>query len=102
MLRRPPRSTPFPTRRSSDLPPRAVERLLEHARAAGAAPSLTTASNPTRRPRGARPAAPARTPGGRSEEHTSELQSHHELVCRQPLEKKNYTPQQTNQSRRRV
>src|SRR5437773_6968408 len=26
----------------------------------------------------------------RSEEHTSELQSHHELVCRLMLEKKNY------------
>src|SRR5437773_3123860 len=26
---------------------------------------------------------------GRSEEHTSELQSHHELVCRLLLEKKN-------------
>src|SRR5437667_933227 len=26
----------------------------------------------------------------RSEEHTSELQSHHELVCRLLLEKKNY------------
>jgi len=26
--------------------------------------------------------------GGRSEEHTSELQSHHELVCRLLLEKK--------------
>src|SRR5437773_6734816 len=32
----------------------------------------------------------ATTPGhlGRSEEHTSELQSHHELVCRLLLEKK--------------
>src|SRR5437773_9118089 len=28
----------------------------------------------------------------RSEEHTSELQSHHELVCRLLLEKKNKTP----------
>src|SRR5437773_2091834 len=27
---------------------------------------------------------------GRSEEHTSELQSHHDLVCRLLLEKKNY------------
>src|SRR5437773_7751721 len=26
--------------------------------------------------------------GRRSEEHTSELQSHHDLVCRLPLEKK--------------
>src|SRR5437773_7296295 len=28
------------------------------------------------------------TPGERSEEHTSELQSHHDLVCRLLLEKK--------------
>src|SRR5437773_8892754 len=28
-------------------------------------------------------------PGSRSEEHTSELQSHHDLVCRLLLEKKN-------------
>src|SRR3970282_2663227 len=28
-------------------------------------------------------------PNGRSEEHTSELQSHHDLVCRLLLEKKN-------------
>src|SRR5437773_7658621 len=28
--------------------------------------------------------------GGRSEEHTSELQSHHDLVCRLLLEKKKY------------
>src|SRR5437773_7834898 len=30
--------------------------------------------------------------GRRSEEHTSELQSHHELVCRLLLEKKNRRP----------
>src|SRR5437773_7515432 len=29
---------------------------------------------------------------GRSEEHTSELQSHHDLVCRLLLEKKNTVP----------
>src|SRR6476646_9249918 len=33
------------------------------------------------------PSSPART-GGRSEEHTSELQSHSDLVCRLLLEKK--------------
>src|SRR5437667_5327349 len=30
------------------------------------------------------------TPVSRSEEHTSELQSHHDLVCRLLLEKKNH------------
>src|SRR6266540_4530251 len=35
------------------------------------------------------PVHPAGAPGGRrSEEHTSELQSHHDLVCRLLLEKK--------------
>src|SRR5260370_25996214 len=33
--------------------------------------------------------------GGRSEEHTSELQSHLNLVCRLLLEKKKTTPQWT-------
>src|SRR5437773_9674306 len=33
--------------------------------------------------------APKENPEERSEEHTSELQSHHELVCRLLLEKKN-------------
>src|SRR5438132_7709432 len=31
-------------------------------------------------------------PGPRSEEHTSELQSHSDLVCRFPLGKKHHTP----------
>src|SRR5437773_8794006 len=33
---------------------------------------------------------PAAETRNRSEEHTSELQSHHELVCRRRHEKKNY------------
>src|SRR3712207_7266713 len=37
----------------------------------------------------AAPAAPARRPARRSEEHTSELQSRQYLVCRLLLEKKN-------------
>src|SRR5437773_4882591 len=36
-----------------------------------------------------RPAGPPSCPR-RSEEHTSELQSHHDLVCRLLLEKKNF------------
>src|SRR5437868_7167577 len=69
MIRRPPRSTLFPTRRSSDL-------AAARARAALAAPAL----------RGGR--APGRTGALRSEEHTSELQSRFDLVCRLLLEKK--------------
>src|SRR5438034_8694645 len=40
-------------------------------------------------PRIRRPAAPPLGLGERSEEHTSELQSHSDLVCRLLLEKKN-------------
>src|SRR5438132_5248642 len=66
MLRRPPRSTLFPTRRSSDL--------------SCSAPLLS---------RLARVIACRASPAGdRSEEHTSELQSHSDLVCRLLLEKK--------------
>src|SRR5437773_6865016 len=38
----------------------------------------------------------------RSEEHTSELQSHHDLVCRLLLEKKKKNPQKQNAQRRRM
>ena len=38
-------------------------------------------------------------PGDRSEEHTSELQSHHDLVCRLLLEKKNNNNNKNNQAR---
>src|SRR5437773_3645218 len=42
----------------------------------------------------------AQRPGqGRSEEHTSELQSHHELVCRLLLEKKKITKLQRLQQK---
>src|SRR5215468_2791854 len=68
MIRRPPRSTLFPYTTSSDLS------------AAELAAALRKSITPLRR--GRRWAA-------RSEEHTSELQSHHELVCRLLLEKKN-------------
>src|SRR5437667_2532003 len=38
---------------------------------------------------------------GRSEEHTSELQSHHDLVCRLLLEKKKKEPDDYNKTARR-
>src|SRR6185312_3991943 len=69
MIRRPPRSTLFPTRRSSDLSPGAT--ILP--------PSRVTISSTRARP-------------SRSEEHTSELQSRSELVCRLLLEKKKRPP----------
>src|SRR5690349_23858294 len=82
MLRRPPRSTLFPTRRSSDLGEwagtessalQAIDVAHGSARVLGQLPS----------PRSQAAAAV------RSEEHTSELQSRRDLVCRLLLEKKN-------------
>src|SRR5437667_11089356 len=72
MIRPPPRSTLFPTRRSSDL--LSTPRISFHCRSDTSPPILYHSSL-----------------GGevsRSEEHTSELQSHHDLVCRLLLEKK--------------
>src|ERR1035438_10040052 len=68
MIGRPPRSTLFPTRRSSDLPPEWLDSGTKRY------------VNPTGR----------FVIGGpmRSEEHTSELQSLRHLVCRLLLEKK--------------
>src|SRR5207237_9194949 len=92
----------FPTRRSSDLDPR-------HSRpgVAGAVPSVQRAARPRGRGKGGPPHPGRRArdgatpPGGgqaavmtvtavigRSEEHTSELQSHLNLVCRLLLAKK--------------
>src|SRR5215204_7160241 len=63
MIRRPPRSTLFPY-------------------------TTLFRSRPCDRARSARSGPPAACRGGRSEEHTSELQSHSDLVCRLLLEKK--------------
>src|SRR4051794_41635583 len=89
MIRRPPRSPLFPTRRSSDLPRRGSE--LAEKNSVSALPSAA----------GSRTSPPSTTPCGsgarairttclppRSEEHTSELQSPVHLVCRLLLEKK--------------
>src|SRR5436190_17889903 len=83
----PPRPTPFPTRRSSDLLPGSVEdgalartgRQEDHQVASlGAQPQGLAGGQAHRRDLAV----------GRSEEHTSELQSHSDLVCRLLLEKK--------------
>src|SRR5438445_3142223 len=90
MIRRPPRSTLFPTRRSSDLarphqgrdrpqlPAREPLRPADRPRQRRAHDLLARGQN--RQPRGAG--------RKRSEEHTSELQSRQYLVCRLLLEKK--------------
>src|SRR5437773_6682321 len=78
MIRRPPRSTLFP-----------YTTLFRSGNDAVAAGGQTDIDSP----RCLRPdRSPARGAGSgrsaRSEEHTSELQSHHDLVCRLLLEKK--------------
>src|SRR5438046_5397858 len=76
----------FPTRRSSDLGPLAGldVRPLQPVRGTGQGGSVLGGRGPVRdeQPRGDR----------RSEEHTSELQSLTNLVCRLLLEKKNNRP----------
>src|SRR5258707_8582124 len=78
MIRRPPRSTLFPTRRSSDLAAR-WRSPTDRTRPKPHAPLFARWSSAPRRAK-------------RSEEHTSELQSRQYLVCRLLLEKKTYQP----------
>src|SRR5690349_23687753 len=88
MIRRPPRSTLFPTRRSSDLrlaTPRLLGALLS-GEGVSRGDVLACLS----------PTSPLLMRGAlrfveRSEEHTSELQSRRDLVCRLLLEKKKKT-----------
>src|SRR2546430_5879105 len=78
MIRRPPRSTLFPTRRSSDL---AMQWLCP---GKPYSPRSRRAQSPFNE------TSAAKIPY-RSEEHTSELQSQSNLVCRLLLEKKKKT-----------
>src|SRR5688572_31619719 len=89
MIRRPPRSTLFPYTSSSDLGGRGED-----------ARSTARGDHGPRRRGGEEDGAPLRGVGRadarargarRSEEHTSELQSQSNLVCRLLLEKKNTT-----------
>src|SRR5438034_2908205 len=66
----------FPTRRSSDL----------SSRTNGVTPGTSSTSTPSETSR--RSSLPTAATRRRSEEHTSELQSHSDLVCRLLLEKK--------------
>src|SRR5690242_20840616 len=86
MIRRPPRSTLFPTRRSSDLDPAARGAGGEAVDRVGVAAAVAGALGRAR-PERVRAGSGTRL-GTRSEEHTSELQSHVNLVCRLLLEKK--------------
>src|SRR6266567_7449458 len=76
MIRRPPRSTLFPY--TTLFRPRAPVRRRPGAGPGRAAPGIGARIRPGSRPR----------PRPRSEEHTSELQSQSNLVCRLLLEKK--------------
>src|SRR2546426_1611014 len=85
MIRRPPRSTLFPyTTLFRSLSPRSIDVLLAPGLARGAARAVAHVAPSIWRYRGlARGQLDAR-----SEEHTSELQSPCNLVCRLLLEKK--------------
>src|SRR5207247_11334591 len=92
----------FPTRRSSDLGESVVLRLLDRGGRPvgldelGMAPdALETFRRLAERPHGILLATgPTGSGKTRSEEHTSELQSRVDLVCRLLLEKKNKRQQQ--------
>src|SRR3712207_7340285 len=91
MIRRPPRSTLFP-----------YTTLFRSPRPRGrSAPRRRTGSGTSPRRSRASAARPDASPGrcrtGRSEEHTSELQSRQYLVCRLLLEKKKKTTNKGDQ-----
>src|SRR2546427_5572026 len=83
MIRRPPRSTLFPytTLFRSSIPSQGVRERKEFGR------SIRSSTRSDVRAR-SRERSTTRSNGGRSEEHTSELQSQSNLVCRLLLEKK--------------
>src|SRR5947207_6791290 len=78
MIRRPPRSTLFPLHDALPIWIRACRSMRRGSRLHG------TRARPARYTEALAPNVVAR----RSEEHTSELQSHSDLVCRILLEKK--------------
>src|SRR5256885_12721693 len=93
MIRRPPRSTLFPTRRSSDLGPivQPCGSSASARRRRSFAPSVAygrSAANAASDCPYLKRYLRDESKPGRSEEHTSELQSPGNLVCRLLLEKK--------------
>src|SRR5438034_6700407 len=96
MMRRPPRSTLFPytTLFRSRSPPRRRDQnawLTTTSRASDApeSPAPIAGCTPSSEKKLGETSAPF-TRSARSEEHTSELQSHSDLVCRLLLEKKKH------------
>src|SRR5690349_23486801 len=88
-IRRPPRSTLFPYRRSSDLGVQGSRSNAQRKSSRSAPGSLRGRTSSERRTH-ARLERSARSLAlrSRSEEHTSELQSRRDIVCRLLLEKK--------------
>src|SRR3712207_6986679 len=92
MIRRPPRSTLFPTRRSSDLRGRGILRTSRVRSSKKFAGRIVHSPGPVPSDSCPKDRCEADLAGKsvmRSEEHTSELQSRQYLVCRLLLEKKN-------------
>src|SRR2546421_2223056 len=87
MIRRPPRSTLFPyTTLFRSVSPASMTQMLDRLADAGLVERVRSDND-------RRIVAARLTDAGRSEEHTSELQSRSDLVCRLLLEKKKkHTP----------
>src|SRR5437773_3900830 len=88
MIRRPPRSTLFPytTLFRSNFP--ACREFVEMVFGMSRTPVERSGNLTDGMPASSEPAGSFYWGPRRSEEHTSELQSHHDLVCRLLLEKK--------------
>src|SRR5262245_62695623 len=92
MIPRPPRSTLFPTRRSSDLGLSVLPGPVSFASSLAQARLLTSGERRSKPgPRRGCECCEQFAAHTRSEEYTSELQSLRHLVCRLLLEKKNKT-----------
>src|SRR5438132_9495305 len=87
MIRRPPRSTLFP-----------YTTLFRSRLLFGAPTARLSSASPMPSSDRVRASSAATTRAERSEEHTSELQSHSDLVCRLLLEKKKKKQRNTNRS----
>src|SRR2546427_9422060 len=101
MIRHPPKSPlfPYPTLfRSANVPPHPADRRRKQSSApeVSCGPRYLLRGGFTLQQGVFHPAIVPTTPsaGGRSEEHTSELQSQSNLVCRLLLEKKKHTTSQ--------
>src|SRR3712207_7092328 len=90
MIRRPPRSTLFPYTTLFRSPCFPATRETPTSSCPPSSAGRSRSAAPPRRNRSSKSTGPTWTacPTGRSEEHTSELQSRQYLVCRLLLEKK--------------